>query len=333
MAHLHPAPLLPVPLTRRQAFRGLGAAGLLTAGGVLLPTSASALSTSAVQKSLWGLDYYTGVIDGKIGSMSVASIKAFQKDRGLVVDGDPGSITQAELATVVKAVQKALGLVIDGDYGTVTIAAVKKYQTSKKLVIDGRAGAKTMSALGVRRVVGSTSPSGKLVVVDQMSTGHFSSENCGPTAAVIALVSVGKPPSGYTSSLTGNRKVVENMRVACGLSPAGKPTTKSVTYYGSDLTDIARGIKATRGGASQVSFAAAVDAAAAGKTTVLHVNHGKLLGVSGANYGHYVVARGKDSSGRILVSDPGRAQSIGIKGYSRSQLIGALKMNRGLIVS
>lgn len=328
MAHLVPA-----PLTRRAAFRGLGIAGVLAAGGLLVPTAANALSTSAVQKSLWGLFYYSGVVDGNLGPMSVTSIKAFQKDRGLVVDGNAGSITQAELVKVVKSIQKVLGLVIDGDYGSVTVAAVKKYQTSKKLVADGRAGAQTMSALGVRRVVGSASPTGKLVVIDQMSTGYFSAENCGPTAAVIALVSVGKAPSGYTSSITGNRSVVENMRVACGLSPAGRPTTKSVSYYGSDLTDIARGIKATRGGASQVSFAAAVDAAASGRTTILHVNHGKLLGVSGANYGHYVVARGKDSSGRILVSDPGRAKSIGIKGYSRATLLNALQMNRGLIVS
>jgi len=324
--------LIPAPVTRRAAFRGLALTGALATGGLLLPTAAQALSTSGVQKSLWGLYYYDGVVDGQIGPMSRTAIKAFQTDRRLVADGDPGPITQAELVTVVKAVQKPLGLVVDGDYGSVTVTAMKKYQTSKKLVADGRAGAKTMSALGVRRVVAPTSTSGKLVVIDQMSTGYFSSENCGPTAAVIALVGVGKAPSGYTSSITGNRAVVERMRVSCGLSPAGRPTVKSVSYYGSDLTDLARGIKATRGAASQVSFAAATDAAAAGRTTILHVNHGKLLGVSGANYGHYVVARGKDSSGRILVSDPGRAKSIGIRGYSRSTLINALQMNRGLIV-
>lgn len=327
------AQLIPSAITRRAIFRGLGTAGLLTAGGLLVPTAASALSTSNVQKSLWGLYYYSGVIDGNIGPMSVAAVKAFQSDRALVVDGDPAALTQAELVKVIKAVQKPLGLVVDGDYGSLTVAAVKKYQTSKKLVADGRSGAKTMSALGVRRVVGSTSPSGKLVVIDQMSTGHFSAENCGPTAAVIALVAAGKAPSGYTSAITGNRTVVETMRVACGLSPAGQPTTKSVPYYGSDLTDVARGIKATRGGASQVSFAAAVDAAAAGKPAILHVVHGKLLGISGANYGHYVVALGKDSSGRLLVSDPGRAKSIGITGYSRATLLGAAKKNHGLIVS
>lgn len=319
-------------VSRRTLFRGLGTAGLLTAGGLLVPASAHALSSSGIQKSLWGLYYYEGVIDGQLGAMSVAAIKKFQSDRALVVDGHAGSVTQAELVKVVKAVQQALGLVVDGDYGNVTVAAVKKYQSSKGLVADGRSGALTMSKLGVRRVVGSSS-SGKLVVIDQMDTGYFSAENCGPTAAVIALVAVGKTPSGYRSTITGNAPVVQNMRVACGLSPAGQPTKKSVSYYGSDLTDLARGIKATRGAASQVTFAAATDAAAAGKTTILHVNHGKLLGVSGANYGHYVVARGKDSSGRILVSDPGRAKSIGIKGYSRATLLNALQMNRGLIVS
>jgi peptidoglycan hydrolase-like protein with peptidoglycan-binding domain len=271
------------------------------------------------------------VIDGQLGAMSVAAIKKFQSDRALVVDGHAGSITQAELVKVVKAVQQALGLVVDGDYGSVTVAAVKKHQSSKGLVADGRSGALTMSALGVRRVVGSSS--GKLVVIDQMDTGYFSAENCGPTAAVIALVAVGRTPSGYRSTITGNAAVVQTMRVACGLSPAGQFTKKSVSYYGSDLTDLARGIRATQGAASQVTFAAATDAAAAGWTTILHVNHGRLLGVSGANYGHYVVARGKDSSGRILVPDPGRAKRIGIKGYSRATLLNALQRNRGLIVS
>jgi hypothetical protein len=334
MTSLRPVPRQHrAPLSRRTAFRGLAVAGALTVGGILLPTAANALSTSAVQKSLWGLYYYSGVVDGRIGPMSVTAIKAFQSDRGLVVDGDPGPITQAELVKVVKTVQKPLGLVVDGDYGSVTVSAVKTFQTSKKLVADGRAGARTMAALGVPRTVGSTPSTGKLVVIDQMSTGHFSAENCGPTAAVIALVSVGRAPSGYSSSITGNRAVVEQMRVSCGLSPAGKPTAKSVSYYGSDLTDLARGISAHKGGASQVAFAAAADAAAAGKTAILHVNHGQLLGVSGSDYGHFVVARGKDSSGRILVSDPGRAQSIGITGYTRSHLIGALQMNRGLVVS
>ena len=319
-------------LDRRALLRGVGAAGLLTAGGLIVPTSAHALSTSGVQKSLWGLYYYSGALDGRLGAMSVAAVKSFQADRALVVDGNAGSITQAELVKVVKAVQKALGLVVDGDYGSVTVAAVKKYQSSKGLVADGRSGALTMSKLGVRRVVGTSSSSGKLVVIDQMDTGHFSAENCGPTAAVIALVAVGKTPSGYRASVTGNAKVVQNMRVSCGLSPAGQPTKKSVSYVGSDLTDLARGIKANKGSASQVTFAAAVDAAAAGKTTILHVNHGKLLGISGASYGHYIVAKGKDSYGRILVSDPGRAKSIGIKGYSRAALLKALQKNRGLIV-
>jgi hypothetical protein len=143
-------------LSRRQAFRAAGVAGIAAASSLLVVDRASALSHLGVQKALWGLCYYHGLRDGHIGPMTEASIRAFQSDRGLVVDGWAGPLTQAELVSVVKAVQRYTGAHQDGDYGSVTVAEVKDFQRRwGGLVVDGRAGAATMSAMGIPRVTGS----------------------------------------------------------------------------------------------------------------------------------------------------------------------------------
>lgn len=316
---------IPAHLGRRALLGGIGAAGLAAAFTAADPTTVFALGSKAIQKSLWGLYYYDGVIDGDLGSMTKTAVRAFQKDRGLVVDGSAAAKTQAELTTVVKQVQAKLGLVKDGDYGSVTVTAVKKFQGSKKLVADGRSGAKTMSALGVRRVVSPTQPStGKLVVIDQMATGAYSSSNCGPTAMVIAMVAIGKPPKGYSSDMSKNAAPVQAARKA-----TGHPTAT-----GMDLTWLKTGLTTYGVSSKQVTFSAGLDAAAKGRTVIFNVNHKKLLtgAVQSGDYGHYVVSNGRDSSGSFRVSDPGRAKSLGIKSYTRSRLQYAERYNRALIV-
>ncbi len=46
-----------------------------------------------IQIALSNAGYYSGVIDGKIGKQTRASIRAFQKDNGLPVDGKVGKRT------------------------------------------------------------------------------------------------------------------------------------------------------------------------------------------------------------------------------------------------
>lgn len=46
-----------------------------------------------VQIALSNAGYYSGVIDGKIGKQTKSSIRAFQKDNGLPVDGQVGKKT------------------------------------------------------------------------------------------------------------------------------------------------------------------------------------------------------------------------------------------------
>ena len=51
----------------------------------------------AIQTKLKSLGYYTGAIDGSWGSYSITAAKAYQKAKGLVVDGVVGPITLAKL--------------------------------------------------------------------------------------------------------------------------------------------------------------------------------------------------------------------------------------------
>ncbi|GAA1489310.1 hypothetical protein [Brachybacterium sacelli] len=166
-----------------------------------------------------------------------------------------------------------------------------------------------------------------LVVLDQIGTGPWDQENCGPASAVIALVAADRSPDEYVSgaegaAVGGNATVVMDMRAHCGLSPWGDPSAKSVDYWGAYLEDLEKGIQEYDGTATHAEYEEGVDAAASGSVVILHVHHGALIGED-ADYGHFVVAQGKDSDGNILVSDPGRAQSIGITGYTRSHLLNA----------
>jgi peptidoglycan hydrolase-like protein with peptidoglycan-binding domain len=66
-----------------------------------IPSSgANSISTPSaiqIQKALKNAGYYTGSIDGKIGTKTREAIKKFQKDNGLKVDGKVGKMTWAQL--------------------------------------------------------------------------------------------------------------------------------------------------------------------------------------------------------------------------------------------
>lgn len=57
------------------------------------------------------------------------------------------TLTQGARGTVVKTLQKDLGITVDGIFGPNTTAAVKKFQTAHKLAADGVVGSKTWAAL------------------------------------------------------------------------------------------------------------------------------------------------------------------------------------------
>src|SRR5437588_11755474 len=113
---------------------------LLTGITFMATTHATQAATNDVwllQRDLAGLGYMPmSGIDGISGSNTRASVRQFQTDNALQVDGDAGLLTMAALTNKVKEVQNAAGTSADGDYGPNTIAAVKSYQSRHGLVLQ-----------------------------------------------------------------------------------------------------------------------------------------------------------------------------------------------------
>lgn len=146
----------------------------------ILSSGSTGSDVISVQTRLKALGYYTGTVDGKYGSGTIAAVKAFQTSNGLKVDGKTGSGTFAALfgssaissgssssssvsstasklqsgdrGTAVKTLQTALknlgySISADGTYGPLTVAAVTTFQKQNGLSADGVAGEKTLSLL------------------------------------------------------------------------------------------------------------------------------------------------------------------------------------------
>lgn len=106
--------------------------------------------------------FYTGEIDGKVGSKTTSAVKSYQKFKGLTQDGIYGSKTDSALVTDIKNLQNLLNkqganLTVDGIIGSATISAIKSFQSKKGLKVDGIAGADTIKALKETNVDSSSS--------------------------------------------------------------------------------------------------------------------------------------------------------------------------------
>ena len=134
---------------------------------------------SNVQTRLKALGYYTGSVDGKYGSGTIAAVTSFQKKNSLTADGKVGPATYSKLfdssaassssggsaesstttklqsgdkGSAVKAMQQALkdlgySVSADGSYGAQTLQAVMTFQKQNGLSADGVAGTKTLTLL------------------------------------------------------------------------------------------------------------------------------------------------------------------------------------------
>ena len=118
--------------------------------------------------------------DGIFGSRTAYAVKRWQRSHGLVADGVVGPRTgtkmglgstttrssrttasstarsnftglvrQGSRGTVVKQVQRVVGVSADGIFGSGTASAVKRWQRSHGLTADGVVGPRTGSAMGI----------------------------------------------------------------------------------------------------------------------------------------------------------------------------------------
>ena len=76
-----------------------------------------------IQTKLKALGYYTGAIDGIAGTYTIAAVKAFQKAKGLLVDGVCGPVTIAKL-----------GISFAATTGTTTPTVVTTSDIQKKII-------------------------------------------------------------------------------------------------------------------------------------------------------------------------------------------------------
>lgn len=86
------------------------------------------------------------------GLNAVVNPVPYMTARGVNLGGGWSTIDPGASGETVKAIQSLITqrgtkLVVDGDYGATSVAAVKKFQTSKKLVADGQVGPKTWAPL------------------------------------------------------------------------------------------------------------------------------------------------------------------------------------------
>ncbi|MGW3121605.1 peptidoglycan-binding protein [Streptomyces sp. NPDC001107] len=140
-------------------------------------SQAHAADVRLLQRDLAGLSYapLSGV-DGVYGPQTTDSVRHFQRDNGLAVDGDAGPATMTALTAKVKQVQSKAGTTADGDYGSNTLSAVKSYQSAHGLDVDGIAGPQTMGAMNIDRVTSSgtgTSNDTKLLQRNLVGLGYL----------------------------------------------------------------------------------------------------------------------------------------------------------------
>lgn len=148
---------------------------------LVLPASAASMKKGAsgtqvryLQMQLNFLNFSAGRADGQFDSQVRRAVIAFQKSRGLAVDGIAGNSTNSLLKSEVKAVQQQLTRLgynpgtADGIPGTKTVAALKKFERKAGLRADGVADARTLQKLSsAERKAGKATATGNTLAAFQ----------------------------------------------------------------------------------------------------------------------------------------------------------------------
>jgi len=150
----------------------------LLATNDLLQRGSTGDAVEELELFLLAMGYGTVTPNQRFGSQTSGAVRAFQDDRGLLIDGVVGSRTRGEIALIssaaahvgilettarllasgargtdVQSLQHLLGVLgfdpgpADGVYGTRTTAAVKSFQKAKRLLVDGLFGSQSRGAM------------------------------------------------------------------------------------------------------------------------------------------------------------------------------------------
>jgi peptidoglycan hydrolase-like protein with peptidoglycan-binding domain len=160
-------------------------ASVSSSGQPLLREGASGAAVKTLQQKLNAAGFNCGTADGKFGPKTLAAVEAFQRSRGLTVDGVVGPATWGALSRVGSApapssptrpstgtnsgshptlqlgskgsavveMQRDLAAAgfspgaADGQFGNNTLSALKRYQAAHGLTADGICGPNTWRAL------------------------------------------------------------------------------------------------------------------------------------------------------------------------------------------
>lgn len=185
-----------------------------------------------LQTKLRDLGYDSGEIDGIMGDKTERSVREFQKDAGLTVDGLAGKQTWAALnasfqtlrtgskGPAVRSLQMRLKRAgynpgpIDGKYGPKTAQAVKEVQKRSNIAIDGITGSQTRNAL--KKALSNRKYPG---YVFKLKKPYMNDKNLGGKDIESIQRVVGAKPDGIYGPETKNKVIA--YQKAHGLEPDG----------------------------------------------------------------------------------------------------------------
>lgn len=185
-------------------------------------TGSKGSAVKTAQTLLNSKGYDCGKVDGIFGKDTLAAVKKFQRNNGLVDDGIVGAKTWSKLqeesyptikngsrGSYVEKAQQILNSLgydcgsVDGIFGSKTVNATKEFQSNNGLTSDGIIGKNTWSKL---------LSGGKPAVTTEPMTAHFklSEYRCKDGSL---------PPKSMWSKIQENMNMLEKIREALGNKP------------------------------------------------------------------------------------------------------------------